>query len=59
MLELGDITLTECCSRCDACRKVSPAVQFTGPNGYVTMCVGCLVKITCIPVTIGPGALNG
>lgn len=59
VLELGDFLLDQVCARCDACRSVQPAVQFTGPNGYVTLCLGCMLKVTCIPVTIRGGGLNG
>lgn len=59
VLELGALTLDQVCARCDACRKVAPGVQYTGPNGYVTLCIACLVEISSLPVTIRPGALNG
>lgn len=49
ILELGELTLTSCCSRCDVCCTVRLGVQFTGPHGYVTLCGICLVSIATRP----------
>jgi hypothetical protein len=49
VLELGLLYVDSVHARCDGCHKVRPGAQLTGPHGYVTICLSCLLEVGMAP----------
>lgn len=53
IFEQGELSGTQCCSRCDVCHLVRLGVQLTGRNGYVMICYECMPNVVA-QLPLGP-----